>query len=153
MSTYEVTDDAAEPIVAVFPDGESANAVLEALHRAGFRRYWLGLTRPDTPPEGEPQIATENAGGLLAALGRFLGGDESEALRDALVTHGLDEAQARRLEGGIAPGNAVVLVDGEYDPALAIRILESGGGRLEPSAEVANTPTSPTVHQLSIDPH
>lgn len=143
MSTYERAEGELEPpLAAIFTDRESAHAALEALYRAGFRRFWRGQT-PDTPPAGEPTIEAETAGGFMEALGRFVRGDESrdQALHDALITHGLDELQARRIEAAIAPGNAVVLVDGEYDPALALRILSGGGGRLESRTPAANSPS------------
>ena len=91
------------------------------------------MTRTDTAPGEEPLVEADSAGGFMEALGRFLGGDASRAgtLYEALVRHGLDETAAGDIDAEIDPGNAVVLVDGEYDPAQAMRILEASGGRLE----------------------
>ena len=138
MSTYDPSDDAAAPtIAAIYIDRESAHDALDGLHRAGFRRVWLGVTRTDTTAADEPLVEPDNAGGFMEALGRFFSGDASRAgtLHDALVRHGLDEAQARRIDAEIDPGNAVVLVDGEYDPAQATRILETSGGALVPQSD------------------
>ena len=132
--SYDAPDDDAAPIVAAtFIDRESAHDALSKLHRAGFRRVWLGVTRADTPDGDRPRIETENAGSFMEALGRFFSGEESRghALHEALVTHGLSEAHARRIDDTISPGNAVVVVDGEYDPARAMRILRESGGELE----------------------
>lgn len=143
MSNYDSTyGSGAQNIAGIFIDRESAHDALTELHHAGFRRVWLGVTRADG---GEVTIESENAGGFMEAMGRFFSGEESRGgtLSEALVAHGLSEAQARAIDAQIAPGNAVVIVDGENDIAEATAIIEETGGKL--AGAPAGAPAAPAL--------
>ena len=130
MTNYDSTyGSGARNIAGIFLDRDSAHDALTELHHAGFRRVWLGVTRAEA---GEMTIESENAGGFMEAMGRFFSGEESRGstLAEALVAHGLSEAQAREIDAQIVPGNAVVIVDGENDLAEATTIIEETGGKL-----------------------
>lgn len=132
MSTYDKTYADAATVAAVFADGDAARDALADLHDAGFHHVWLGVTRTGADNTAEPTIETEGAGGFMESIGRFFSGEGSQGrgLHEALVHHGLGEEQARRIDATIAPGNAVVTVDGNDDPGEARRILRQNGGRL-----------------------
>jgi len=136
MSTYDQTYADAGTVAAVFTDRESARDALAQLHEAGFHHVWLGVTQTDIDDAGEPTLESGGAGGFMETVGRFFSGEGShgQALHEALVHHGLTEQQARRIDATIAPGNAVVTVDGNDDPGEAMRILRQSGGRFEGSA-------------------
>ncbi|MDQ2908078.1 MAG: YsnF/AvaK domain-containing protein [Candidatus Eremiobacteraeota bacterium] len=136
MSTYDQTYADAKTIAAVFTDGDSARDALANLHDAGFHHVWLGVTRSDPGNTTEPTLQSEGAGGFMDAVGRFFSGEGSpgRALHETLVHRGLSEQQARRIDATIAPGNAVVTVDGNDDPGGARRVLRQSGGRLDDSA-------------------
>ena len=98
---------------------------------------WLGVTRVEA---GETTIESENAGGFMEAMGRFFSGEETRGgtLAEALVAHGLSEAQARGIDAQITPGNAVVVVDGENDADEATAIIEETGGKVAGTQPVAS---------------
>ncbi len=144
MSTYDPNyGSGAQNLAGIFIDRDSAHDALTELHHAGFRRVWLGVTRAEA---GETTIESENAGGFMEAMGRFFSGEESRGatLAEALVSHGLSEAQAREIDAQITPGNAVVIVDGENDVAEATAILEETGGKLSRSTATAGAATFDT---------
>jgi uncharacterized protein (TIGR02271 family) len=145
MSTdYPTSGHGAGALAGVFIDRDGAHDALNELHRAGFRRVWLGVTRGGDISGDEPTIESEDAGGFMEAMGRFFGGEESRErpLHGALVAHGLSEAQARSIDAEIVPGNAVVIVDGENDSAEALAILEETGGKRFGDAGLATAPTT-----------
>ncbi len=134
MSTYDSTyGSGAQNLAGIFIDRESAHDALTELHHAGFRRVWLGVTRAEA---GEKTIESENAGGFMETMGRFFSGEEARGntLAEALVAHGLSDAQAREIDAQIVPGNAVVVVDGENDVAEATSIIEETGGKVSGAA-------------------
>ena len=139
MSTTNVSDQAGTnggTIAAIFTGRESAKDALMELHQAGFRNAWLGVTHGD-PASGNVTATSESdAGGVMSSIGRFFSGEGSEeqALHQSLLAHGLDENRARRLEGTIRPGAAVVTVDGENDPSEACNILKTNGGDIQTSS-------------------
>ncbi len=126
----------AQNAAAIFVDRESAADALTELHHAGFRQVWLGVTRAGAGSDAAPTIESDNLGGFVESMGRFFSGEESrgQALHEALVAHGLTDEEARRIDTSIAPGNAVVIVDGENDLDEATAILEETGGALADAA-------------------
>jgi uncharacterized protein (TIGR02271 family) len=123
MSDYDSTyGSGAQNVAGIFIDRESAHDALTELHHAGFRRVWLGVTRAEA---GETTIEAENAGGFMEQMGRFFSGEDSrgQALHAALTAHGLTDEQARGIDAQIAPGNAIIIVDGENDVVEATDII------------------------------
>jgi uncharacterized protein (TIGR02271 family) len=142
MSDYDSTyGSGAQNVAGIFIDRESAHDALTELHHAGFRRVWLGVTRAEA---GETTIEAENAGGFMEQMGRFFSGEDSrgQALHAALTAHGLTDEQARGIDAQIAPGNAIIIVDGENDVVEATDIIEETGGKLAAAALAAPRATS-----------
>jgi uncharacterized protein (TIGR02271 family) len=149
MSDYGSTyGSGAQNVAGIFIDRESAHDALTELHHAGFRRVWLGVTRAEA---GETTIAPENAGGFMEQIGRFFSGEEAQGqtLYASLTAHGLTDEQARDIDAQIAPGNAIVIVDGENDVVEATDIIEETGGKL--AAAALSAPPAASLGARSAD--
>jgi uncharacterized protein (TIGR02271 family) len=124
-------------IAATFPDRANAHEALTKLHDAGFRKVWLGVTHGDATTGTGATVASEGTtgGGIMESLGRFFTGEgaQEQALHQALIAHGLSDAQARRLEASVPAGAAIVTADGENDRNEAIEILQNNGGNVDTS--------------------
>ena len=130
--SFQAADSAqGDTIAAIFADRSSAHEALTELHHAGYRDVWVGVTRADSAGGAEATVESDG-GGFMESLSRFFSGEETSghSLHDALVKHGVSQDLVRQTESSIAPGNAVVTVDGENDPEEAISILQQFGGRL-----------------------
>lgn len=123
INTSENKPDSAsrsgEALAATFADRESANKALTELHLAGFRNVWLGVMQGDATPAADATFAFEGDGA------------EEQTLHQALIAHGLRHDQARQLEATTPSGAAIVIVDGEKDPAEARDILQVIGGNVD----------------------
>lgn len=103
--------------VATFPDRPAADAALGALHDAGYRRTWLGVTtsagavEPAAPP-----------------LARWLHHETARTLCDVLRDHGVLEDDARAIDGSVVAGECVVVVEDVDDPANVAELLHAKGG-------------------------
>ena len=113
-------------LAAAFADRDQAHDVIRRLHEEGFGDTWLGITRAeDTTGYGSAEGTRVEADNWFA---RFFGeGDES--LHEALLRHGVAEADAAQA-GSLAPNSAIVTVDGANHPEVAAQIISSLGGRL-----------------------
>ncbi|MDQ2858112.1 MAG: YsnF/AvaK domain-containing protein [Candidatus Eremiobacteraeota bacterium] len=154
MDSYDTTDrlnsaqgfqaaDSArgDTLAAIFADRDSAHEALTELHHAGYRDVWVGVTHADTAG-AEPTVESDG-GGFMESISRFFSGEEStgHSLHDALIKHGVSQDLVRQTESSIAPGNAVVTVDGENDPEEAVSILQQFGGRLVGGASSYGSPS------------
>jgi uncharacterized protein (TIGR02271 family) len=117
-------------IAAAFADRERAHDAVHRLHDENFHDSWIGLTRVDNSADyrtadqagSDTRVESENW------FTRFFGeGDIS--LHEALVQHGVSEADARAV-GELPDKSAILTVDGENDPELAAEIVVECGGQL-----------------------
>jgi uncharacterized protein (TIGR02271 family) len=136
-------DSRATMIGAAFAERERAHDAVHQLHDDGFRDTWIGIARSaDANGYGGDEYASDaspGAGNPSALTGetrvesdnwfmRFFGeGDES--LHDALVRHGVTEADARAA-GAVRVDGAIVTVDGGNHPEMAAQIIAQNGGQL-----------------------
>lgn len=132
-TTNSYNDDDAEPgyerttIAAAFADRERAHDAVHRLHDEGYHETWIGITRSDdaslsASTTAETRVEAEN---FFARV--FGEGDES--LHDALVRHGVAEADAISA-GQLAPRSAIVTVDGANHPELAAQIMTECAGQM-----------------------
>jgi hypothetical protein len=130
-------------LAAVFATEHDARAAIKDLHKAGFKKTWLGKMLPDDRKTGEP--AVEEAGGQML---RFFSGDPTKKpLHKALLEQGVSESQASELEQDVAPGCAVLTVYGEDNPSKARDVLVANKG------DVFDAEASPTaVRYASANP-
>jgi hypothetical protein len=106
-------------LAAVFATEHDARAAIKDLHKAGFKKTWLGKILPADQYTGQPLV--EEPGTQFA---RFISGDPAKRpLLKALLAQGVSEAQASELEEDVAPGCAVLTVYGEDNPAGAAQLL------------------------------
>jgi hypothetical protein len=108
-------------IAAIFASEAGARNAVQTLHKAGFRRTWLGTTAA-----AGCDAAAAHGDGEAA---RFLStGEDRRPLHRALIEHGVSEEQARGIEAEIAPGSVIVTVCGEDAPKRAAEILAEDAG-------------------------
>ena len=146
MSTSQYSTDeqahGGRSLVAVFPDREAARRAASQLQEDAFHHVWLGITHA-APVDGYASpnaVATRIPGETVVesasdSLGdkfnRFFTGETNErSLYDALVRHGVDGTQARRIEDQIPPETAILTVDGKNHPEAAASTIESCGGHV-----------------------
>lgn len=128
-------------IGATFAERERAHDAVHRLHEEGFSQTWIGITRRD---EASGYAADDDGGDDVAGtvkpldndtrvesanwFMRFFGeGDES--LHDALVRHGISEADARAV-GTLPADSAILTVEGGNHPELAAQIISEFGGQV-----------------------
>ncbi|MEA2664647.1 MAG: hypothetical protein QOI11_1591 [Candidatus Eremiobacteraeota bacterium] len=127
---------AAATAIATFPSREQAQAALDDLHRAGYRHTWLGLTETVDPNSFGGAGGTVGAGRervrevVRNPLARWFHRDEDHTLYDVLREHGVEEEDAREIDGSVTEGDAVVIVCDVRDPAAVQDILMGHGGRI-----------------------
>ena len=120
-------------LAAIFADREQAHDAVKMLHDEGFHDTWVGITRSDEGvsagyADGETRVQADNW------FTRMFGeGDES--LHDALVRHGVSEADARTagtMSGAatLPAHSAIVTVDGANHPELAAQVITQAGGQM-----------------------
>lgn len=99
-------------LAAIFATKHDAQDAIKDLHKAGFKKTWLGTLAAPDGDSGAPMV--ESAGGGLA---RFIsaGGDRM-SLHRALIQQGVVESQAERIEREVAPGFTIVTAYGEDNP-------------------------------------
>ncbi len=162
-------DDAYEgrALVAAFPDRDAAHDAAHRLQAEGFHRIWLGITHPadaaddldrtSPPVDGETgtndNVVVETANDSFGdRIGRFFNGRSGQrGLHDELVRHGVDAGAAASIERSIAPGSAILTLDGSNHPEMAAHIVEDCGGHLlagEGFDEVADRTTPSTKDDL-----
>jgi len=138
QATAAGTSQLSNTIAAVFATEHDARAAIKDLHKAGFRKTWLGRILPADRYTGEP-VVEETGGGLT----RFFSGDLSKRpLSKALVEHGASEDQAAQIENDVAPGCAILTVYAEDNPAKARELL---AGNKADVVEASGSPTAVDV--------
>lgn len=132
-------DDRRIVIAAVFAERDRAHDAVHRLHDEGFRETWLGVTRFDSADSyavDEQGYDRAQAGEMRVESAnwfmRFFGeGDES--LHEALVRHGVADADARAAgstASTLPEQSAILTVDGGNHPELAAQLIAGCGGRL-----------------------
>jgi hypothetical protein len=116
------SDRVSNTLAAIFATAHDAHDAIAELHKAGFKKTWLGKTRAADAKTGEA-LVDDPKGGLIS---RFLNGQVP--LYKALVEQGLSEERAMEVESGIAVGCSVLTVYGEDNPQRVIQILEDFRG-------------------------
>lgn len=105
-----------EPIVAVFDTKTMALRTIAELRAATFGDLWLGVVSGETRA-GETTVTTGD-------------GDE-ELLHQVLAQRGAPEAHARRFDGILPPGTAVMALSVRLKREHAVWIIEHSGGHIE----------------------
>lgn len=121
-------------VVATFPDRRSADAAIAALHAAGHRHTWLGVTETVDPKSFGGAGGTVGAGGervheVHTGMGRWIHRERDLTLYDALREHGVEEEDARAIDGSVLEGSAVVIVE-NADPKAVDRLVREAGGEV-----------------------
>ena len=110
-------------LVAAFGDRESAHEAAKTLHKEGFHKIWIGVTRADSG-----DLTSENES-ISAKIGRFISGEaDGGTLIETLMRHGVSVTEAERVERQLEPNDVLVTVDGANHPELAAQILEGCTG-------------------------
>ncbi len=121
----DMAEQRSNTIAAIFAVEHDARSAIKSLHKAGFKKTWLGKTREADRDTGEPTVETTDA------IARFLSaGMERRPLHKALVEHGVSQVQAESIEADIAPGCIVVTVYGEDNPQRAAELLADDKGQV-----------------------
>ncbi|MFN2459141.1 MAG: YsnF/AvaK domain-containing protein [Candidatus Velthaea sp.] len=130
----DADDSAGTALAAIFSDREQAHSAAQRLHDEGFRDTWIGVTK--TSDDAGDSSFTGGASGAMSEttveaenwFQRFFG-EGDQTLHDALVRHGVDEADAMNA-GQVPPGSAILTVDGANHPEQAAQVIAKCGGRL-----------------------
>lgn len=121
-------------LVVTFPTRAIADEAIRELHQAGVRHTWLGVAKMTEPEASEePQSARHERVDDLAlshAVRRWFHRDRDETLYDALREHGVGEEDARRIDGGVAEGNCVLVAEDVRAPIRAAAIAARHGGTM-----------------------
>ena len=75
-------------------------------------------------------VVEDESDSLLDKMGRFFSGTGDLSLYDALIEHGVSEADAHRLESAVVADDAILLVDAAATDTTVQAIVEDAGGRL-----------------------
>ena len=124
-------------LVATFSNQACAEEAIRDLHHAGVRHTWLGVTKSEEEPtlpraggildEGHERVEDLGIGHVIA---RWFHRDHDETLYETLREHGVADAEARHLDGAVAEGNSVLIVEDVLEPAAAAAIAMRHGGTL-----------------------
>lgn len=136
------TSQLSNTLAAVFATEHDAREAIKDLHKAGFKKTWLGRILPADRNTGEP-VVEETAG----SVSRFFSGDVGKRpLSRALIEHGASEDQAAAIEDDVAPGCAILTVYGEDNPTVAQQLLANNKGSVVDSA---GTPSAVDVASMN----
>jgi hypothetical protein len=138
------SDRTSNTIAAIFATDRDAREAIKELHKAGFKKTWLGKTHAADTQTGDTLVEDASGG----PIGRFFAGNLT--LRRALVSRGISELQAANVEDSIAVGCSIVTVYGEDNPDRASQVLADFKGDVVGTADalppaVANASASPRV--------
>jgi predicted methyltransferase MtxX (methanogen marker protein 4) len=103
-------------IVASFPSRHAASDAAHALRRTGAST-WLGVT-----DAGDSVRATRST-----RIARWLHRDSDRTLVDVLRERGVDDDDARFIDGTMIEGDAVLVADGADGEAIAREVTARGG--------------------------
>jgi hypothetical protein len=110
-------------LAAVFATERDARDGIKELHKAGFKRTWLGVAKQADRKSGEPLVEDKQG------LGALFFPDQT-TLRKALLDTGVSAWQADEVTSRVAPGCAVLTVYAEDNPQRAAELLEMAKGDL-----------------------
>jgi len=136
-------------LVAIFPNRQGARDAAARLREDGFHHVWIGVTHvAPTDATGETGLLHGSSAPLGSSaesttvvetdaatfgekVGRFFTGDSIErSLASELAKHGVDRAEAARIEDQIPPETSILTVDGANHPEAAATTIESCGGHV-----------------------
>lgn len=125
MQTDSRSQQPTNTLAAIFATQHDARDAIKDLHKAGFKKTWLGTLSAPDGDTGEPMV--EDPGGLA----RFIsaGGDRM-SLHKSLIQHGVGEQQAERIEREVATGCVIVTVYGEDNPTKVEELLDVHKGHI-----------------------
>lgn len=118
-------------LVAVFATRDYAHRAIERLHDEGFHNTWLGITEP-LQDDGYSTNSNNVTGTRVEsdnAFARFFGAGDT-TLHDALIKHGVSEADAAKLDDTLPAHSAIVTVDGSNHPELAAQLIAECDGEM-----------------------
>jgi len=118
-----VHDEACYVLAAIFSDRDGAHRAASELKAHGFHDVWIGVAK-----RGDDTGRTTDAVEADNFLQRLFG-EGDETLHDALVRHGVTEADAASA-GVLGVYGAVLTVEGGNHPEEAAQVLSATGGRL-----------------------
>lgn len=139
-------------LAATFGDRATAHEAAAELKDAGFHDVWIGVAKhPESDDSSYGAAArTEDAVEADNFFARLFG-EGNETLHDALVRHGVAEADAVRA-GVLGSHGAVLTVDGGNHPEAAAQVLSAVGGRLITSGYGATGYGTGGTHNLYDEP-
>ena len=123
--------DQPRSIAALFNTEDEGIAALAALHDAGFKKAWLGVTRAQKDHKAFSEVVRSRGGGHVEEFVRLFSGTGDESLSKALLDHGVAEDVSRRLAADMPERGVIVVAGWTGDIQEAARVLERAGGKLE----------------------
>ncbi|HYZ15170.1 MAG TPA: hypothetical protein VE591_02165 [Candidatus Acidoferrum sp.] len=140
--------DASETVVATYHRRIDADEAIHALHHAGYHHTWLGVTRTvdentfggagGTVGAGRERVQEADDVNLIA---RWLRHEGDRTLYDVLRDHGVEDEDARAIDGSVVEGECVLVVEDAHDPRRVARIVRETGGTLR--SEIAEPVAAP----------
>jgi len=116
-------------LVAVFATRELAKRAISRLHDEGFHHTWLGITESMGYEGATGATGTATRVESDNAVARFFGAGD-DTLHEALLKHGVSEADAAQLDNTLPAQSAIVTVNGENHPELAVQIVSECDGEM-----------------------
>ena len=115
--------DEGTAVVATFTERGRADATIQALHGAGFRRTWLAvIDRSAAGPDAfEPGDGTSR---------RWFRKDAKQTLYDALRDRGVGDDVALQLDDSCDDGDFILVAESANDAPHAQEIVQRAGGKL-----------------------
>jgi hypothetical protein len=148
-------DEPTDPIVATFSDRTPADAAICKLHDEGFRRTWLAHVEHVDPNTFGGAGGTVGAGREIVRpigenpLVKLFRRGEKPTLYDALREHGLSDEDAKNVDGAIAEGSYILVVEGANDPVYAEEIVVAENGAIVAAPTPLGTePDRETLREL-----
>jgi hypothetical protein len=126
--------------VATFARRDDADTAIHALHRAGYRHTWLGVTGAVDEKGVEP---------AAPAILRWLHRDDARTLYDVLRDHGVLEEDARAIDGSVVEGDCVLVVEDARSAARVAKIVRECGGAMR--AESVEHPAEPEPVERAVE--
>jgi uncharacterized protein (TIGR02271 family) len=149
LRMYDKTSNASQTIAAIFDTVDEARQAAAHLKDAGYDNVWIGISKNASDSDSAYEASTNDA---VEADNWFqrLFGEGNETLHDALVRHGVSEAEAASA-GALGMHAAVLTVDGANHPEDAAQILSVNAGKLMSSGFGATGHGTSGHHALQND--
>ncbi len=116
--------DEGSAVVATFTDRARADATIQALHGAGFRRTWLAVI--DRSAAGTDAFHPGDG----TSQRRWFRKDAKQTLYDALRDRGVGDDVALQLDDSCDDGNLILVAESANDAPHAQEIVQRAGGTL-----------------------